>query len=274
MLERFFSEPLPLSLAQAAAAMAFAIAIMLLARNQNVHMEKEILVALGRGLLQILAIGSILLLLLEGPYWTSVPVLSLMIVVAASIASRRAGAIPAALRVSLAAIGSGAGLVVGSMTALGVIDPAPSSLIPVGSIVIAGAMNSAALALERFRSEVLAHTGQIEAALALGAEPKQTVTRYVQAAVEASLIPSINSLRSLGIVWIPGLMAGMILTGSDPVYAAIYQFVVIAMIFASGGLTSLLCTRMIRGRAFSPAQQLVLRPGDPGLAGHRHFGGA
>jgi putative ABC transport system permease protein len=51
--------------------------------------------------------------------------------------------------------------------------------------------------------------------------------------VRASLIPRIDSLRSLGIVWIPGLMAGMVLAGSDPVYAAIYQFVVIAMVFAS-----------------------------------------
>lgn len=48
--------------------------------------------------------------------------------------------------------------------------------------------------------------------------------------------------------------------GTDPVYAAIYQFVVIAMLFAASGLTSLACTRLIRLRAFSPAQQLLLRP--------------
>jgi putative ABC transport system permease protein len=54
----------------------------------------------------------------------------------------------------------------------------------------------------------------------------------VQTSFEASLIPAIDSLRSLGIVWIPGLMAGMLLSGARPVYAAVYQFVVVAMISA------------------------------------------
>ena len=123
------------------------------------------------------------------------------------------------------------------------------------------AMNTNALALDRFRGEVESHVGQIEAALALGAGPQNTVAPYVQAAVQASLIPRIDSLRSLGIVWIPGLMAGMVLSGEDPVYAAIYQFAVIAMIFAAAGLTSVVSTLLIRSRAFSPAQQLRLRPG-------------
>jgi len=80
----------------------------------------------------------------------------------------------------------------------------------------------------------------------------------VQASFEASLIPAIDSLRSLGIVWIPGLMAGMLLSKANPVYAAIYQFVVLAMIFAASGLTSLVSTLLIRGRIFSPAEQLLL----------------
>jgi putative ABC transport system permease protein len=85
------------------------------------------------------------------------------------------------------------------------------------------------------------------------------VTPYVRAAVHASMIPRVDTLRSLGIVWIPGVMAGMILAGSDPVYAAIYQFVVLAMIFSASALTSLVSTLLIRSRAFSAAEQLLLR---------------
>src|SRR5262249_58529151 len=117
------------------------------------------------------------------------------------------------------------------------------------------------LALNRFRAEVLSHVGEIETALALGAEPSQSVARYSQNTFEASLIPAIDSLRSLGIVWIPGLMAGMLLSGSRPLYAAIYQFVVLAMIFAASGLTSLVSTLLIRTHAFTAADQLLLRPG-------------
>jgi putative ABC transport system permease protein len=150
-------------------------------------------------------------------------------------------------------------MVIALMTSLGVIEPELTSLIPIGSMLIANAMNSNALALDRFKGEVQAHTGEIEAGLALGADPRAVVTPYVRAAVHASMIPRVDTLRSLGIVWIPGVMAGMILAGSDPVYAAIYQFVVIAMIFAASGLTALVSTLLIRSRAFSPAEQLILR---------------
>ncbi len=78
--------------------------------------------------------------------------------------------------------------------------------------------------------------------------------------MSASLIPSVNSMRSLGIVWIPGLMAGMLLTGSDPVYAAIYQFVVMAMIHAASGRAAFGTISIVRRRVFSRAEQLILRP--------------
>jgi putative ABC transport system permease protein len=57
------------------------------------------------------------------------------------------------------------------------------------------------------------------------------------------------------------LMAGMLLSGAKPVYAAIYQFVVLAMIFAGSGLTSLISTLLMRTRVMTPAEQLILRPG-------------
>ncbi len=260
MLNQLFNEGVALGLAQAAVATLLAWGVMLLARRRRIHLERETVIALLRGFIQIVSVGSVLLLLLQGPAWSSIFILLGMMLAAASIAARRAKGIPGAFSVSLIGIGLGAGTVILLMTWLGVIDSAISSLIPVGSMLIANAMNSNALALERFRAEVEAHVGQIEAGLALGAAPQATVTPYVQAAVQASLIPRLDSISSLGIVWIPGLMAGMILSGTDPVYAAIYQFVVMAMIFAAAGLTVVASTLLIRHKAFSAAEQLILRP--------------
>jgi putative ABC transport system permease protein len=201
------------------------------------------------------------LLLLRAPRWTSVFLLTVMICAAGATSARRAKGIPGAFPVSAWAIASGAGSVIALMTWLGVIDTAITSLVPVGSMIIANAMNTNGLALNRLRADVLAHVGEIETALALGAEANRSVSPYVQASFEASLIPAIDSLRSLGIVWIPGLMAGMLLSGARPVYAAIYQFVVLAMIFAGSGITSLVSTLLIRARIFTAAQQLLLQPG-------------
>jgi putative ABC transport system permease protein len=259
MLNQLFADQIVLGLAQAAVVILLALGVMMLARAQDIHLEKETIVALGRGLVQVVAVGSVLVLLLQGPNWTSGLVLAGMTLAAAAIAARRARGIRGAFRVSLYGIAIGSALVIVPMTWLGVIDPAISSLVPVGSMLIANCMNSNALALDRFRGEIESHVGEVEAGLALGGDPRRIVMPQVRAAVHASMIPRVDTLRSLGIVWIPGLMAGMILAGSDPVYAAIYQFVVIAMIFASSGITSLVSTLLIRGYIFSEAEQLLLR---------------
>ena len=258
MLDNLLNSQVRLGLTQSGFAALATIAVVTLARRRHIYLERETLMALIRGLTQIMIIGSILVLMLRAPPWTSILMLAAMTMAAAATSARRAKRIPGAFPVSLYAIAGGAGCVIALMAWAGVIGTAITALVPVGSMLIANAMNANGLALDRFRSEIVAHTGQIEAGLALGAAPQQTVVPYVQAAYQASLIPAIDNLRSLGIVWIPGLMAGMVLSGSPPLYAAMYQFVVLAMIFASSGLTCLISTTLIRERAFSAAEQLVL----------------
>ncbi len=238
-----------------------AFLVILLARKRGIHLERDASFAMLRGIVQIVAVGSVLVLLLRAPLWASALLLAGMIVAAGATSARRAKGMPGSFQISAWAIACGAGSVIALMTWLGVIDTALTTLVPVGSMLIANAMNTNALALNRFRADVLAHVGEIETALALGAEPVASVAPYVQASFESSLIPAIDSIRSLGIVWIPGLMAGMLLSGARPVYAAVYQFVVLTMILAASGLTSLVSTVLIRARIFTQAQQLMLQPG-------------
>ena len=244
---------------QALGAVALALTMSLLARRAGIGLLAETRTALLRGIGQIVLVGFLLTIVLGGARWLSALVLLAMMVAGSFIAAQRSKHIPGVLQVTLSAILIGAGFVIATMEALGVIDAAPATLIPVGSMIIANAMNTAALALDRFRAEVEAHPGQIEAALALGAAPATATAPYVQAAVRAAVIPSLNNLRSLGIVWIPGLMAGMVIAGGNPLVAAIYQFTVITMLFATAGITSLLCTLLVRSHAFSAAEQLTLR---------------
>ena len=260
MLVSYFKDPLVQVAVQAAIAIAITLAVVWLARRQHVHLERETAIALARALGQVVLVGSVLLLIFKGPLWLGVPVLLVMMGVAGWTASRRVHDIPGALSASAWSIVIGSGLVIVAMALLGGIEPRLEVLIPVGSMMIASAMNTCAQALERLRSEIDAHRGQIEAGLALGASPKQTIEPYVQAAVYASLIPKLDSLRSLGIVWIPGLMAGMILAGSDPIHASVYQFVVLALLYACSALTALLATFLIRGHLFTQAEQLAVVP--------------
>ena len=168
MLRLWFHSQLQLGLAQAGVAALAALAVVLLARRRGIHLEKETLIAMVRGLVQIIAVGSILVILLRAPRWTSGFVLAAMIVAAGATSAKRAKGMPDAFRVSAWAIALGAGSIIALMTLLGVIDTAITSLVPVGSMLIANAMNTNGLALNRFRSDVLAHAGEIETALALG----------------------------------------------------------------------------------------------------------
>ncbi len=257
MLEAVFHDPIALGVAQAAVAAVVAIGVVLFARSRGINLVGDLLISMARGISQIVVVGLILAVLLKWPWWTSPALLIVMIAAAGKTSSRRAKQFPGALPVSLYAIGLGAGATIAVMTASGVIEHTAASLVPIGSMLIASAMNANALAFDRFRSEVESHVGEIEAALALGAATHVTVSPYSQGALRAALIPPVDNLRSLGIVWIPGMMAGMVLSGTSPLYASIYQFVVLAMIFVSASLTCMISTHLMQRRAFTSAEQLV-----------------
>jgi len=210
-------------------------------------------------------VGIVLALLLRGSLLVGLLILLGMTFAAAVTAARRARAVRGALLISFWSIAAGSGVVIGAMIAMRTLDTRIAMLVPVGSMIIANSMNSCAQAAERFRADVTAHIGQVEAGLALGADPAVAVSPYVRSAVYASLLPRLDMLKSLGLVWIPGVMAGMMVSGASPIYAGIYQFILVAMILTASGISGLVVTLLLRTRAFSPAAQLTLR-GDAAAA--------
>ena len=254
---------LAVDVAQGASAAILAFGVVLLARRQGVRLERESTIALVRALVQILAVGAVLSLVLGASLGVAALMLAVMLVFAAAIAAGRVPGVPGAFPTALVGIGAGSGAVILTMVALGIVPAHVADLVTVGSMILANAMNTSALALERLRSELDAHRGYIEAGLSLGASPTQVTAPYVQRAVRASLMPRLDSLSSLGIVWIPGLMAGMVLARADPMGAALLQFVTLALVLAASGLTALVCVRLLRAHAFTAADQLALSPADP-----------
>ena len=98
-------------------------------------------------------------------------------------------------------------------------------VIPIAGMIFANSMNTVSLAAERFESEFKQEKDYIEAR---------------RIALDASLIPQINSLFAVGLVALPGMMTGQILSGVDPIIAVRYQIMVMWMTFGSGGLASVL----------------------------------
>ncbi|TCL70149.1 ABC transporter permease [Rhizobium sp. BK251] len=255
-----FTGQVLLGFAQAAAAIVLCLAVAALCLHFQVRVGREAAVSLLRGLVQMSFVGVVLGLLLKGNLLIGMLILLGMVAAAAATASRRFAELPYAFQISLYSIGAGAGTVIVFMLFTKSLDTNIAVLVPVGSMIIANCMNACAQAMERFKADVLAHVGQIEAALCLGAEPAVSVAPYVQTSVYASLLPRLDMLKSLGLVWIPGVMAGMMVSGASPLYAGLYQFVVVAMILAASGISGMGVTTLMRRRAFSAAGQLLLRP--------------
>ena len=259
-LENSLGSDVVMGLMQALGAIALCAVVVLLCRLSAVRVEREAAISLARGLVQMILVGLVLALLLHGSLLIGSLILFLMSIAAAVTAARRLKGMDGALLLCFWSIAAGAGTVIAVMLVTRSLRPEVSILVPVGSMIIANAMNSCAQAIERFRAEILAHVGHVEAALSLGAEPAVSVAPYLQSAVYASLLPRLDMMKSLGLVWIPGVMAGMVVSGTSPLYAGIYQFIVVAMILAASGITGLVATVLLRARIFSTAAQLTLRP--------------
>src|SRR5260370_678507 len=197
-----------MGMAQAACAITICLAVVVLCRPVAVHVERATITSLARGLVQMVAVGVVLGVLLHGSLLIGTLILLAMTLAAAATASRRAPGIRGALPLSFCAIAAGAGVVIAAMLATRTLTADIVVLVPVGSMIIANAMNACAQSMERFRADVTAHVGLIETGLALGADPAATVAPYVQSAVYASLLPRLDMLKSLGFVWIPGVLAG------------------------------------------------------------------
>jgi putative ABC transport system permease protein len=257
------SRDVVVGLAQAGGAIVLCLAVVILCRRFAVHVERETAISMARGLVQMVFVGVVLAMVLHGHLLIGVLILLAMVFAAAMTASRRARDVKGALLLSFYAIAAGAGVAITTMLATGTLSADIAVLVPVGSMIIANAMNACAQAMERFRADVTANVGQIEASLALGAEPAVTVAPYVQSAVYASLLPRLDMLKSLGLVWIPGVMAGMMVSGASPIYAGIFQFIIVTMILSASGIAGLVVTLLMRTRVFTTAAQLTLRPAKP-----------
>lgn len=249
-----------LGLLQAMASILLCLAVVLLCRRYGLRIGREVAVSLLRGLVQMALVGVVLGLLIGSGSLVGGLILAAMMIAAGWTASRRLPDVRGSLGISVVAIVIGAGTVILFMVAIKALDTRLTILVPVGSMIIANCMNACAQAMERFKSDVVAHVGQIEAALCLGAASATTVAPYVQSAVYASLLPRLDMLKSLGLVWIPGVMAGMLVSGASPLYAGIFQFIIVAMILAASGIAGVVAIALLRGRVFSPADQLLLRP--------------
>lgn len=113
----------------------------------------------------------------------------------------------------------------------------PQYTIPIAGMIIGNSMTGVNLALKAFTDNIKSQRPKIDALLNLGATPKKILLPYVNNAVETALLPTLNSMLGMGIVSLPGMMTGQILSGTLPTTAIMYQIAIMIAICASVCLT-------------------------------------
>ena len=134
----------------------------------------------------------------------------------------------------------------------------PRYLIPLAWMIIGNSMNGASLAAERLSSEMRERRDEIETALCLGASGRQACDSAVKNAFRAAIMPSVNTMAAMGIVSLPGMMTGQILSGTEPIIAVRYQIAIMCAIMGSVSITSFLILLQGYRHYFSKAHQFEL----------------
>jgi putative ABC transport system permease protein len=194
--------------------------------------------ALIRMLIQLLLVGYVLTTVFAAEQsWVVMLVMFIMVSAASWIAlgtvqAQRRQLYPLAFLSIL--LGGGLTLMLVTQSVIG-LTPwfEPRYMIPLAGMIFANAMNSISLAAERLSAELARNIDYLSAR---------------NEAFQAAFIPTINSMLAVGLVSLPGMMTGQILSGVSPITAAHYQIVVMCMIFGGSGLSIILFLWLAKAR--------------------------
>lgn len=218
-----------LSLLNLGFAYIFVLLILLIFKSRGIARERQIVTATIRMSIQLTIMGYVLMYVFEHPSWyLTLLVLGVMVSFAIYNAKKRVKyAMPVKLRWMMAAA-----MIIGYILTAFVflllilqVDPwfNPQYCIPISGMIIGNAMTGIALGANKLCSGMRERKHIIENSLMLGATPKAATHDIVNDAFDSSLLPTMNNMLAMGIVSLPGMMTGQILSGTFPITAIKYQ---------------------------------------------------
>ena len=245
------------SLGEVAASLALVAIAIAVSFWRRAELEQDVAVAVLRSFLQLTAVGYVIQAIFDADsLWLVVALLAGMVAFGTWTAHGRAKAVPGATAPIALALALAAGITLGLVLVLGVFEPEPRYLVPVGGMVIGNAMTAVAVALNRLADEMQDRRREIEAMLALGATSFQAARDTVARSLRSGMIPLVDSTKTTGIVFFPGTMVGMLVAGADPIDAVRLQLVLLWVLLGAVALAGLIAVTLGYRGFFTDAHQL------------------
>lgn len=247
---------------QIVAAYIFIVLLIFVLRIKGIPREKEVILATFRMTLQLILVGYILVYIFDRPNpFVTMGIIILMLSFAIyNIFQRTKQDLTSEMKKIIAL-----SMAVGIIFSLGYfilivigLSPwyEPRYFIPLAGMIIGNSMTGIALGVNSLLKDVEDQRDKIEGMLMLGATPKAASKELVNRAFDAAILPTVNSMVGMGIIFLPGMMTGQILSGTSPLVAVEYQIAVMLGIVGSVSLTLLLYLQLASKSFFNKKAQL------------------
>ncbi|AJY76822.1 ABC transporter permease [Paenibacillus beijingensis] len=255
-------ETVDLAFWQLGVAYLFVLLLIAIVRIKGIPREKEIGIASIRMVLQLILVGY----LLEYVFRFSHPSLTILLVAVMltfairTVFKREKGKLSLQMK-RIIAISMSSGIIASLAVFILVVVGMkpwydPRYVIPIAGMIIGNSMTGIALGLHSMIENMQAQKAKVEAALMLGATPGTAARDIVNQAFDAAMLPTINSMVGMGIISLPGMMTGQILSGTSPIVAVEYQIAIMLGIVGSVSLSVLLFLQLGYRTFFNHRSQL------------------
>lgn len=258
------NKDISLELYRVVASYIFVIILLIIVRKKNIGREKEIIIATLRMTIQLTLVGYILIYVFENVNLLFTILISIiMVCFAIYTAIKRANRPPSKKLKRVIAISLSIGTLVSLFYFLIIVINAkpwydPKNFIPIAGMLIGNSMTGISLGINNLTEGMNSNKDRIEQALMLGAKPKDAVKDIVDHSFDASILPTINSMLGMGIVFLPGMMTGQILSGLSPILATQYQIAIMLGILGSVSLSVIIFVEYGYKTFFNEKDQFIL----------------
>jgi putative ABC transport system permease protein len=231
-----------MSLIELTYAFAFVIIAVLIAYREKLGIEKKILYVSILALIQLFILGFILVYIFASGMIGAFLMIFVMIILASYLVMKEVELKnKTKLFISLfATFLTTTSVTLAILLIPKVVEFKPVYIIPLIGMVIGNTMNTTHLALDKIIDLVRSERDVLWGYLALGASEIEALRPFVKNAVKSAIIPQMNRTKSVGIIFIPGAMVGMLLSGADPIYAAEIQIIIMWMVLSSALISGML----------------------------------
>lgn len=252
-----------LSLLQVALSYLFVFIVLGIVIKRGIRREREILLASLRMTVQLVLTGYVLTFIFNKPNpWVTLLIITVMVAYAIqTVFQKFKGQLSTALKKTIAGA-----MAAGTLSCIFYfilvviqIEPwyQPQYFIPLAGMMIGNSMTGISLGVKSLTDGMTTQRQWVEDALNLGATPKMASHDIINSTFDAAIMPTINSMLGMGVISLPGMMTGQILSGTPPTTAVTYQIAIMLGILGAVSLTVILLLQFGYRSFFNDQDQLI-----------------